>query len=92
MGEKLHKIILDHAPKYWETGGENIVQIYSYSTEYQEISKEIEEAMQLRDRPIKSIKRYQNVHDLGQFLVREQHLLHLYPNKTYYRVGILKYI
>lgn len=88
MGEKLHKIIMDHAPEYWDTGLDKTVLLSSSSTEYQEISAEILEARQLgANRPIKTIKRYQNVHDLGQFLVREQHLLHLKPNKLYYRVS-----
>lgn len=88
MGEKLHKIILDHAPEYWEAGLGKIVPLHTTSREYLEISKEVLDAIQMGgNRTIKAIKRYQNVHDFGQFLVREQHLLHLNPATSFFRVS-----
>lgn len=94
MGENLHKIIMDHAPEYWAAGLEKIVLLNTYSREYQDISKEVLDAIQLASNsPIKTIQRYQNVHDFGQFLVREQHLLHLNPDKSFFRVSVYyKYI
>lgn len=94
MSEKLHKIIMDHAPEYWAAGLEQTVLLGTSSREYQDISKEVLDAIQLGgSNPIKTIKRYQSVHDFGQFLVREQHLLHLNPGKSFFRVSIYnKYI
>lgn len=89
MGEKLEKVILNHAPEYWETGS-NIFPLSKLSVEYRDIAKEITDAHRDSTTSIKSIKRFQNVHDFGQFLVREQHLLHLNPNQSYYRVSTKK--
>lgn len=85
MGEHLEKVILNHAPEYWETGG-NIFPLNKLSVEYRNIAKELTDAHTCFT-PIKSIKRFQNIHDFGQFLVREQHLLHLHPSQSYYRVS-----
>lgn len=89
MGEKLEKVILNYAPEYWETGVSNKVILNKMSREYRDIAKQIAESSSygFNSPQIKSIKRVQNVHDLGQFLVREQHLLHLSPNQSYYRVS-----
>lgn len=87
MGENLEKIVLSYAPEYWQTGVGNIVQLRTHFPEYGVIFTEVSQAIQSYNASIKTIKRCQNVHDFGQFLVREQHLLHLNPSKTYYRVS-----
>lgn len=86
MGERLEQIVLKYAPEYWQIGVSSAVDLTLYSQEYNEISGEVLNAMQYRV-PIKSIQRFQNVHDLGQFLIREQHLLHINPGRPYYRVS-----
>lgn len=90
MGESLEKIILNYAPDYWEKGrSDEIFPLTRNSSEYENVSREVTEVINSGYTPeIKSIKRFQNVHDFGQFLIREQHLLHLNPNQSYYRVSI----
>lgn len=91
MGERLAQVILQFAPEYWEKRSHDMVELTPRSKEYSDISEEISEAISDMKVPVIKIKRNQNIHDLGQFLVREQHLLHLNPTTNFYRVSDLSF-
>lgn len=90
MDEILEKIVSSHAPEYWVRGAGNTTFLNRDSSEFVDISEELYRALN-RNWGIKTIRRHQNVCDFGQFLVREQHLLHLQPQQNYYRVSTMNY-
>lgn len=90
MDRRLENIIMDHAPDYWKTGVGATTTLLQNSEEYQEISMEVLQCMNGSSHiSIRSICRHQNVYDLAQVLVREQHLVHFNQSETYYRVCII---
>lgn len=78
-------IIMPYAPKYWESNKPDQVQLDCNSKEYNQVASGVLKAL-TRPRTIKKIMRIQNMHDLGQCLIREQLLLTANPNTPYYRV------
>lgn len=80
--------ILNHAPDYWDVYGGEENELSASSTEFQKIANEVKNALGTSSKRIQSIKRIQNVFDLGQVLIREQLLLVANPISTYYRVSI----
>lgn len=85
MGERLEKIILNFAPPNWKSGRDTI-QLDKMSPEFKEMEAEFSGAL-VFPVSINSIKRHEDVFNYGQFLFREQQLLHLSPGKAYYRVS-----
>lgn len=83
------EVIMCYAPKYWESNKEDQIHLDSNSEEFQQVAFEVLKAL-TQPRTIKGIMRIQNVHDLGQCLIREQLLLTANPNTPYYRVCTLK--
>ncbi|CAH2005617.1 unnamed protein product [Acanthoscelides obtectus] len=81
----MEEIILKHAPSCWTKS--TIVGQYELSAnELNDISAEVKRAIRSTHLKISSIKRYQNVYDYGQVLIREQLLTVINPGIQYYRV------
>ncbi|XP_066254843.1 uncharacterized protein [Euwallacea similis] len=78
-------VIMNHAPVYWDQNERNEVVLSPSCEEFKQIAFEVQKALG-STKNIQSISRVQNVHDLGQCLIREQLLLCANPEKTYYRV------
>lgn len=79
--------ILNHAPDYWSAYGGEENELSASSAEFQKIANEVKHALGTSAKRIQSIKRIQNVIDLGQLMIREQLLLVANPISTYYRVS-----
>lgn len=85
--------ILKYAPDYWvqSTQKSGEYQVYSGTNEYRTIESEVSKAL-LNPRSIEKIIRIQNIHDLGQLLIREQFLIAKEPFSDFYRVSIFDLI
>lgn len=78
-------VIMCYAPDYWESNKQDQIHLDSNSKEFRQVASEVLKAL-AQPRAIKKITRIQNVHDLGQCLIREQLLLTANPSTAYYRV------
>lgn len=78
--------ILRYAPEYWNGSDDEQTELLTFSDEFKQIAYEARQALQNTTKGISRIVRVQNVHDLGQLLIREQLLLVTNKTTTYYRV------
>lgn len=84
----MENLILRHAPNYWQKSDTDWAAEYllkNNSKEFQEIQSEIWTATGYRIRTTE-IRRIQNLHDLGQTLVRAQLYINTKPG-NWYRVS-----
>lgn len=86
MGDSLEEIIMKYVPETW-LNGNGCVLVDKMSEEFKGIVAEISKNSFVK---IKTMKRYENIYDYGQFLFREQHILKLNPNTIYYRLSRFK--
>ncbi|KAJ8934135.1 hypothetical protein NQ314_013594 [Rhamnusium bicolor] len=86
----MQRTILRYAPDYWDTNAETLSsQLYvinQFSEEYRQIDYEVKRATRDTNLNITSIKRVQNIHDMGQLVLREQLLAVSDLLQSYYRV------
>ncbi|XP_030750692.1 uncharacterized protein LOC115878362 [Sitophilus oryzae] len=83
----LNQEILKYAPSYWDKTLQNREEnISSSSDEFKNIFSEITKAVYSTHFSVQKIIRIQNIHDLGQLLIREQLLVTSNPHTQYYRV------
>ncbi|KAF7273680.1 uncharacterized protein LOC143201662 [Rhynchophorus ferrugineus] len=87
MNYSIEHSILKHAPDYWTytTTPKTEYVLHPHGNEYSTIEREVYSAL-TDNRNIKIIKRIQNIHDLGQLLIREQFLITKNVGVDYYRV------
>lgn len=84
----MERTVLRHAPNYWNTiyVSDEQFTLNTSSEEYVKIKYQVQQAVTNNNLHISQIQRVQNVHDYGQFLIREQLMAIANSHKKYYRV------
>ncbi|KAK9883288.1 hypothetical protein WA026_001471 [Henosepilachna vigintioctopunctata] len=74
------------APKTWNRSyNNNLIPVLESSDEYADVENDIKKAC-INNQCIQDIRRYQNIYDFGQFLLRGQILCSENPGTQYYAV------
>ncbi|KAJ8941702.1 hypothetical protein NQ318_023298 [Aromia moschata] len=87
--DNIQNVIMKYAPEYWEKNymdPSTRIKLHSTSEEFDEVSSCVGQAVRQKNLRIISIKRYQNIFDFGQYIIREQLMAMANPKSTYYRV------
>lgn len=83
--------VMSYAPENWhkpQADWSKLYEVPKTSDEYQQLKFEIETALTSNSlKGISKIERFQNIHDYGQVLLREQLLLVINKHTPLYRVS-----
>lgn len=85
----MERTVLRYAPSYWDTSYEydRQFELNQSSEEFNRIRHQVRQAMGNNNLSVNQILRVQNIHDYGQFLIKQQLMAVDKSYKNYYRVN-----